>query len=574
MASEQLTQVYLLNVPLDKSYQHTLYFESETNQRLYFLSKREAEASNLSYQRKDSFIRFPRHIDEILHCNYVMYRNPINNSDKWIYAFITNMVYINDEVTEIYIETDVLQTFLFDYNVKTSFIEREHVTSDLRGEHLFDEGLQLGEYVCNFHNKAMWGDSTFYIVVGLSKIKVSANNSWGFAEESWTQAPGGIYSGLFSGLCYKVFDYSYEGFVELQKLVQFYDEEGHGEDIQLMFLCPKRLINVTNTPPYWTPPDPEDEVTYPGNYGEWVEFSPYEHTHGINKTVDSQTTTYTTITLNLNALDGYIPRNNKLFTHPFCYLLVANNNGIAIPYQFEYFKGYGDGATQPAFQIEGSLCPGCSVRMIPWNYKGTERNSEEGINLGKFPVLNWTSDAYTNWMTQNSVNVGIDLATNFALAAIGIVGAAATGGSSTLLTGVIAGTSLVQGVSGISKTMGEVHKASFAPAQSKGNTNAGDIIAITGDNDFHFYTMSINKEHAAIIDGFFDMFGYKVNAVKIPNKNHRENYWYTKTIDVTITGRIPQEYLQKIKQCYNNGITFWKNPDNLGNYSVSNSITV
>lgn len=573
MASEQLTQVYLLNVPLDKSYQHTLYFETESDQAHYFLSKREAEASNLSYQRKDSFIRFPRHIDEILHCNYVMYRNPINNSSKWIYAFITNMVYINDEVTEIYIETDVLQTYLFDYNVKTSFIEREHVTSDNRGEHLLEEGLQLGEYVCNIHTKAMWGDSTYYVVVGLSKLLVPEDSTWGgFQTADWTQAIGGRYNNMFSALCFRAFEYNNEGLEKLRELLQFYDKEGHGEDVQLMFLAPARLIKITDTAPYNE--GIEGEPIETGDvFGGWIEKSIIEHRHGINKNVDTESDTYSRITLNLNTLDGYTPRNNKLFTHPYTYLLVANNNGVAIPYHYEYFKGYGDGATQPAFQIEGCICPGCSVRMIPWNYKGTERNSEEGINLGKFPVLNWTSDAYTNWMTQNAVNIGIDIASNVAMTAIGVLGAVA-GGASAGLTAVAAGSAITQGATGIANTMAEVHKASYAPAQSKGNTNAGDVITMSGDNDFHFYAMSINKEHAAIIDGFFDMFGYKVNAVKIPNTNHRENYWYTKTIDVTITGRIPQEYLQKIKQCYNNGITFWKNPDNLGNYSVSNSITV
>ena len=78
------------------------------------------------------------------------------------------------------------------------------------------------------------------------------------------------------------------------------------------------------------------------------------------------------------------------------------------------------------------------------------------------------------------------------------------------------------------------------------------------------------EQYAKIIDNYFDMFGYKVNRVKKPSAGHRENYWYTKTIDVNIDGAIPQKDLQKIKDCYNNGITFWYTPANIGNYSVSN----
>ena len=53
-----------------------------------------------------------------------MYKNE-NYSNKWFYAFITGMRYINDNVTEISIATDVFQTWQFDLIYKQSFIERE-----------------------------------------------------------------------------------------------------------------------------------------------------------------------------------------------------------------------------------------------------------------------------------------------------------------------------------------------------------------------------------------------------------------------------------------------------------------
>jgi hypothetical protein len=84
--------------------------------------------------------------------------------------------------------------------------------------------------------------------------------------------------------------------------------------------------------------------------------------------------------------------------------------------------------------------------------------------------------------------------------------------------------------------------------------------------------MSIKQEYAKIIDKYFDMFGYKVNMVKTPNKAHRSRWWYTKTIDVNIDGAIPNDDMQMIKNAYNNGITYWRNPSNFMNYSVSNGI--
>jgi hypothetical protein len=69
------------------------------------------------------------------------------------------------------------------------------------------------------------------------------------------------------------------------------------------------------------------------------------------------------------------------------------------------------------------------------------------------------------------------------------------------------------------------------------------------------------------------MFGYKVNRVKVPNKAHRGRYWFTKTIDVNIDGAIPMEDMQKIKDCYNRGITFWRNETVYQNYSAPNEIS-
>ena len=110
------------------------------------------------------------------------------------------------------------------------------------------------------------------------------------------------------------------------------------------------------------------------------------------------------------------------------------------------------------------------------------------------------------------------------------------------------------------------------PPQTQGNINCGDVVCSMKNNTFHYYQMSIKKEYAQIIDQYFDMFGYKTNSVKIPNKEHRTRYWYTKTIDVNIEGSLPENDLTKIKDCYNRGITFWSDHINYRNYTLPNEI--
>lgn len=533
MASNQTTVVQLLAVPLENDYLHTYFFDSLEAQYNFFSGKVIFTENNLSYQRKDNVIRFPKHFDDLQVCNYVRYRN----GSKWYYAFITEMKYVNEERTDITIETDVMQTWLFDYTVKPSFVEREHVppSLDVMGAYTQEEGLQIGDYVCNLHQQTNLG-SAFKVVLAVSKRAYAFDT-----DGTIDTANGGVYNGIYSGLQYLAFPYEPSGIEYLYQTIRQYDALGIADDIHMMFLLPSFML----------------EMDGDGEIATTVKKTDKPKQHYINTyQVDED---YSMIHMSDAKLNGYTPRNKKLLSHPYRYLMVSNNNGVAVPYQYEHFKT----TILPTFVIEGCITPGGSIRMVPLNYKGIDRNDEEGINLGKYPILNWTSDAYTNWMTQNSVNIGIDIASTLATTAIGIAAAPATGGLS--LAGAV-----VSGATGIASTMAEIRKASLIPNHSRGNINSGDIVAASGQNDFHFYDMTIKAEYAKILDKYFDMFGYKVNDVKIPETNHRPHYWFTKTQDVGIQGAIPKKDLQTIKNCYNKGITFWKNHDNLGDYSLNN----
>jgi hypothetical protein len=155
------------------------------------------------------------------------------------------------------------------------------------------------------------------------------------------------------------------------------------------------------------------------------------------------------------------------------------------------------------------------------------------------------------------------IATGAAQAVGGVATMVATGGAGA----AIGGASAVSGITGIANTLAQVHTQSFTPNSARGNTNAGDINTADKENTFYYYGMTITAERAKIIDEYFDMFGYKCNRVKIPEENHRESYWYTKTIDANIVGGIPQDDLQTIKDCYNRGITFWKETAEFRNYN-------
>lgn len=152
------TNVKLLSLDLELDNKNQLSFSSKEEQTNYFLNKSGITLNNFTYLRQDGIIRYPAHIDTLLQYNYVMYQNE-NYTNKYFYAFIEEMNYKNDSMTEIKIKTDVFQTWQFDFEFKKSFVEREIVSDDTIGLHTVPEDLETGEYISNAHEKDTFMDS-------------------------------------------------------------------------------------------------------------------------------------------------------------------------------------------------------------------------------------------------------------------------------------------------------------------------------------------------------------------------------------------------------------------------------
>ena len=522
---ERYTDIRLVKVPLEIDNKNQLTFSSKTAQYNYFNSCTHIELDDSSYQRKDNIVRYPGHIDDLIGYNYCMYKNT-QYSDKWYYAYITDMKYISDSMTIIAIKTDVWQTWWSELVFHKSFIEREHVNSDNYGEHTIPENLETGEYITaySFDSSAI-GDS--HIVMGTTISPIDGE----------TAVTGGIYGGIYSGCKYYVF----QSAGHLDSALNTIATNGNSDSIVSLFYCPDWITGYST-------------ATFTNGIAEVPNTSTVNKSAGI------------LIPLHPTVIDGYTPKNKKLFTYPYVGYLVSNNAGDNITYRLEDFLQTPDESNNynAELQIWGTCTPGCSIRLIPKYYKVKdsalveEYNNEYGLTGGKFPIASWSNDTYTNWLTQNAVNIGVGTAGSLVSAGVGAYTGNALG---------IAG-----GVLGIANTIGEVYSHSFNSLQASGNINCGDVNYSSGKLTFSGYFMTIKSEYARIIDSFFSMFGYKVNEVKLPNINGRSNWNYIKTIDCNVHGFIPQADLLEIKNMFNAGITFWHNPSTFLDYSQTNSI--
>lgn len=553
------TDVYLLKVPLEINDINQLTFSNATAQYNYFNGLPKLSVDNFTYQRKDGTIRYGANFDTLLNYNYVMYRNDAY-SNKWFYAFITGMEYLNDNCTAISIKTDVWQTWQFDLTYKPVLIDREHTNNDTIGANILPEGLELGEMVCNGDvtnfgvNIAGVGD--WVIVVDVSMIENPGDNqTLKYTGDPPTQYVNGIPSGLY----HLILGVNQSIIISARDVIDLYDQAGLSDAIQNVYILPRDLIG---------------DVTPIGLQTMGNAPQPYKSTSVSMPNHSTGVVSLGTFTkARPNNIHGYVPKNNKLLTYPYNYLNVSNNAGTTIPYHYEDFSN------GVSFAVEGALAPSGSIKAVPQNYKyitSNENAYDYSINSAKYPICAWTTDAYTNWLTQNAVNMGTQW-----------VESANQGGANMLKTMI--GTTVATGNPFIGMGAGllsfggnllgtalDQHKAksnaNMVADQARGNVNAGDIVWSKLRSQFTFIPMSIKPQIAYCIDEFFSQFGYKCNRVKVPNITGRRNWNYVKTVGCYIEGDIPQDDLAEIKSMFDKGITLWHNPATFADYSQPNDI--
>lgn len=501
--------------------------------------------NNYSFIRDKGSIRIGANYGSCLQANYMCFQNP-DFSNKWFFAFIDKIVYVNDNTTDIFYTIDEWSTWFDYWNPKQCFIVRQHVTSDTIGEHTEPEKIEHGPYV---GNGALIGDSRFstyaYLVVTTELIE--------------SAQPSTIYTNL--------------GGIIMNGFVYYCSDIDEVEDIVSKSL---RIKETSVLYVYMIP-----SILIPAN----------------NINVDSGLITgfstpyfasYTPIASIPTSLDGYSPVNKKLLCYPYQYCLMENTAGDSNILKYEFFSNSNHAIV---IYYYGVPSIGCSIIGIPYNYKGNTLALDESIVGPKYPTLPWSEDAYINWLTQNAVNntqkwvaTGGQLLIGAGMLAGGIAATIGSGGAATpLMLGLITGgaSSVVSGgVSAIDTSL-EYYEHSKEPDTFKGVNSAGDVLTSIGAMGYNYLKMSIKHEYAEKIDKFLTRYGYAINSIAYPNLQHRQNYNYIQIAKDDNIGYvnnhnnicIPANSMDTINKICRKGTTIWNNHTNMGDYSVSNNIT-
>lgn len=506
----------LKDCPLDTTYEHTIYFTSESGQVSYFQGLTKYTLTQQSYQRvKRGYMRVAIQAENLYDCNYLMFQNSSFGS-KWFYAFIKSVEYVNNATSEIEFEIDVMQTWFFDHEVQKCFVEREHAMNDSVGANTVPESLEIGDYVSDDF------DGTNNL--GSKSIVVAA--TFMVEDGDLVNIDGAVYSGIYSGVYYNVFPNTTAGAIAVSELLQLASDKGKTDGIVSVFMMPTAMI------------------------GDVLDSA---QSYDISKSK------------NLTSIGSYTPKNNKLFTYPYNFLYVTNLQGSAAAFPYEYFSG--DTCT---FGMAGDFTCNPGVVLYPTNYKGVPANFDEKMVLTGWPQCTYNTDVFKAWLAQNSASMGVSTIGGALSSGAGAMFSVAMATNPIGATAAVVGAGISIGTQ-VAGTLAQVYEKSIMPRQSHGSLG-GTTLAAIGLLDFAFMHKHIKPEFAEIIDNYFSVYGYATHKVKVPNRSGRPYWNYVKTVGAVITGSVPADDMAKIISIYDRGITFWKNGANVGNYSLDNSL--
>lgn len=560
-------------VPLDNSYRNTLYFANETQQLQYFATSGAGLVATLNsqmYQRVSQGVcKVEVPFGTAYAVNYMAFKNT-DFENKWFYAFVNDVKYINNGVCEIDYELDVMQTFMFDVDLQPCLVEREHINkaSDTIGANILPEQFDVGEYKISGLDALMGGlsgASTCWIILGMVSDKLSDYVAQqktiydvGIYDATVPEAEAGFHDGVYSGLKYYAFDGSPTGAAELTAFINSHIKTV--DNIYALYMAPKALL----------PTVPGTAVSANGYEIDDLEFT------DMMPSAAPAVSAYPDF-------DGYTPANNKLYTYPYNFCGITNGQGNGLILRYEFFEDH-----TPRFIGTGTFVDPVTITVRPYRYKGAGSSFPdmgESITITGFPQCSWSYDTYSRWvaaqlpqekraMARNLITSGVGLAAAGAamVATGGLAGiAGAAVGGAAIMKGANLGTNLLNKTASLYEKR---YEASIAQDPLKGNSASGNSDFAAGLMNFYRYRGHISGEVAKEIDQYFSVFGYQTNEVKVPNRTGRSIWNYVKTANCTLTkrasGKITAADISQMEGIYDNGITFWHQPDQVGNYSDAN----
>ena len=607
-------EIYLLKgVPLTTSYEHTIDFKSKDEQFSYFYSHVKHAITKYQYIRRErEYISVELPLTALDDVNYMLFRSA--DGERLYYAFVTDKTYTNPTTSSVFYQIDVMQTFQFDYKWNASYVKQAHVDR-WTPEHKpiyskTDEGLDYGtEYSIESAYRLEQDTNVRWLLVTMKDYSSMLHSGLNNPSSYLSPAPstfitllvpfiikkgsGGLtqftITNELSLNIYGKDSTTFNGYAELIKLMQ---KRSIGDliiSISLLTYNPFIVhtsdvsinsfsVNLNSAASYGAVTFGDNEfekesdgtMTYPTNtlFYQFLVISSNDESLLKNVLARAEWSIGLENTLPTPAQWEEIknkpyttPRDkrfeSKLLCAPYRYNLLTDWRNNPVIFKNEYM-------TTDEIVVNYSLALSHNAPMRFWikDYKRDPEGRYTALSQPMAPEFSIISDAYSQYMLQNKNTIQTNLTNAMINAGAGVISGAISGGGMGGPWGAVFGAASGAAAGALNVTAqirSENAKQADLRAVPDGVINNADSsFNIVDKNDVvTFYRMSICCENEQIIAEIFNMSGYKVNRVEIPNTRSRTRFNYLQTVGANITGNISQRFLEELKAIFNNGVTIW-----------------
>lgn len=589
------TNIRLLsNVPFSNDYKNTRWFDTKASQENYFTSKPVVHTMRqANFQRIDGYhyVAVNENIDDLWGTNYLMFQNAQYNN-KWFYAFVTKLEYVQKNTTKVHFQIDVFQTWKFDMNFKPSFVVREHCKLwNADGSpviNTIDEGLNYGVEYDTVYAKHFELNEGYRWLVMVTKTPVHTEGEKGI-DPSYIGVPQPLsyYVVPFKGnktptILLGSNDYAVTQPTRILK--ELYTNEKATNNIVSLFVSEHIGLSVDvrlssgGTPDVMTINHSKATVSSVVIQDSSLYMLHIKGLENFNAKVTS---------ISEDKYASYTkPKESKLLMYPYTVLVLDDFRGSRMEYKNEYIEEKGIKIT-----TKGSLgvTNKVSYGIDKYSTRGTstvyqKTNNEHALfntSSNDIPIINDMLTAFLQGNKNSIENQKSSILFNGSMNAVSN-GLSMLGSLPKNPVAPVDPLALAQGAVNMTQGVGNtVLELQGIEAKQQDIGNMPPQIGKMGSNTSYDYgngysgiwviKKQIKPEYQEILGNFFNMFGYKVNRVKTPNF-HTRKYWnYVETKNCNITGNFNNNDLQELKAVFDNGITFW-HTDDIGNYSLENEV--
>lgn len=565
---------FLKNNNLDNSYEHTIDFATIEDQNAFWKNElidtmpAEITTSRLLYNAP---LQIDKSYVDLLNINYMR----VYQDGRYWYFFIVDKNFINNNNTSITLELDVMQTFMFDYKLKESYVKQQHedrlsvnngvvtpIYSTTKEDYYFGDkykeilDTKIKQPQTNLAPYS--SDYLYFAVVTCSKSFLSFTGEGIMAGGLTTFVVPFIHVSIGDPVI-ELGSTGYYGETGIAPTLKELSQMAEDEQVKSINIVPvfdsgvlsgATLVEdgVETTICTYRTPYPTRTVTL-GNIGEFTVIVPTKSKYELSVLIDKES--YIDDIPNINNIKD-IKFETKLKTNPYYFYQLYRINEDPFDILNEYLE---DG---PTFNLNFWSTADGIIRenaYVP-RYKLTTSNTYSPDNM-KIVVnnaeLSLSSNAWLNYFNNNKSTIQTGALVKGITATTSIATGLLTGGFG-IATGL---QSAIGTASSILQDQMRYSDIKRAPDTVRNVGNGANWELQTGYMRYFLFRKEITDEYKNKLFNDFYRFGYNAQKFILPNTKSRYYFNYIKTIGVSLETNIDNIYSSKIAEIYDKGITFW-----------------